>query len=57
MLPKGGVGIATVLVGLPAGMFTAGTGDRPSTGVDVIASELGARGCARSFPLASGLGR
>ena len=56
MLPKGGVGMATVLAGRPAGMFIEVEG-APSAVVDVIASELGPRGCDRSLFMAKGLGR
>lgn len=55
MVPTGGVGMATVLVGLPAGTFSADEVEAPDG--DAIASELGARGCARLFPMARGLRR
>lgn len=55
VVPTGGVGMATVLVGLPVGTFSAA--DVEASDDDAIARELGARGCARLFPIARGLGR
>ena len=60
VLSRGGVGMATVLVGLPVGTFAPPSmpySDRLSIGVDVLVGELGARGGARSFIIAKGLGR
>ena len=56
MLSKGGVGMATVLVGLSVGKFGASP-DRFSTGVDVIVGALEPRVCVRLFSMAKGLGR
>ena len=56
VVPTGGVGMATVLVGLPAGTFSAAEVEA-SDDDDTIVSELGARGWARLFPIARGLGR
>lgn len=56
MLPRGGVGMATVLAGLPMGLFGASP-DRLSTGVDVIVGVLEPRVCGRPFSMAKGLGR
>ena len=56
MLPKGGVGIATVLVGLSVGSLGASSGFEASTGVDVIAEALARIVCGRPFSMAKGLG-
>ena len=56
MLPNGGVGIATVLVGLSVGSLGASSGFEASTGVDVIAEALARIVCGRPFSMAKGLG-
>ena len=55
VVPTGGVGMATVLVGLPAGTLSAADVEAPDD--DAIASELGVSGCARLFAMARGLRR